>query len=465
MGNVVILTGSHSRSALVASDPAAKASAFLSQYLPRYGWRPLIVTQWKGDEANQAPVALDEIPNHWASFGETSEVVIGVQAVPSMGRQLIRASQWAHNQHFGGPLLCPMWAGLGAALTGFARLNGNSHESGGGWAPVATEAAVRIAQAKEVDAVLAMSGWDSPFAAQRCHLRTGIPWIQYFHDPWQFFVRPVGRPLIGAYLRRCILSSASAIMHCTPRWARELAQELKRPVSCLVNAYDSEQMTVSRRQPFDRFTVVYAGTVEADARDPKVFFAGLALLRAERPGLADHMQFVYIGAQDDFLWQQARECGVTDLVRCVEPLSPLEVLPYIKGAHLLLMMLDQTNPLDLGRLGGKAADYIGSGRPILLISQTRNGCDTDLIRLIRDTGAGWIARDDREVAAVLAQVLEQYRAVGNTARPGQARYPTGDLSYQRQAEKLALLLERVARGERDPVVEDLAVEYPWSSLD
>jgi hypothetical protein len=465
MRNVVIIANSHSRSSLVASNPGAKASAFLSQYLPRYGWRPLIVRQWKGDEANQVTVALDEIPSHLSSFGETSEVVFGVHAVCSLGRQLIRASQWVHHQHFGGRLLRPIWSSLGAGLTGLARLNGDSHESGGGWAPVATEAAVRIAQATEVDAVLAMTGWDVPFAAQRCHRRTGIPWIQYFHDPWQLFVAPIGRPLIGAYLRRCILSSASAIAHCTPRWARELMQELKRPVSCLINAYDSEQMTVARMQPFDRFTVVYAGTIEVSVRDPRVFFTGLALLRAAMPELEDTMQFVYIGDQDEILRQRACECGVIDLVRCVEPLSPLEVLPFMKGAHLLLMMLDQTNPVNLGRLGGKTAEYVGSGRPILLTSQTRKSCDTDVIRLIRDTGAGWIARDDHEVAVVLRQLLEQYRAVGDTTRPGQGRYPTGDLSYQRQAQKLALLLERVARGERDPVVEDLTVEYPWSGTD
>ena len=465
MRNVVIISNSHSRSALVAKNAGAMISAFLSQYLLRYGWRPLVVTQWTEDEENQVPIALDEIPSYLASFGETSEVVFRIQAVRSLGRQLIRTSQWVHHQHFGGRLLRPIWSSLGAGLTGLARLNGDSHESGGGWASVAAEAAVRIAWATEVNAVVALTGWDAPFATQRHHRRTGIPWIQYFHDPWQTFVKPAGRPLIGIYLRRFILSSAAAVCHCTPRWTRELAQELKRPVSCLINAYDSEQMTISRRQPFDRFTVVYTGTIETNVRDPKVFFTGLALLRAEMPELADDMQFVYIGDQDDFLRQRARECGVIDLVRCVEPLSPLEVLPYMKGAHLLLVMLDQTNPLNLGRLGSKAADYVGSGRPILLTSQTRNSCDTDLIRLIRDTGAGWIARDDHEVAAVLRQLLEQYRAVGDTNRPGQGRYPTGDLSYQRQVQKLALLLDRVARGERDPVVEDLAVEYPWSGPD
>lgn len=465
MRNLVIFVASHSDAGVADIEPSGIASRFLGQYLVRYGWRPLVVTQWKEGEANQVPITLDEIPSYLASFGETAEVVFRIQAVRSLGRQLIRASQWAHHQRFGGRLPRPIWSSVGAGLTGLARLNGASHESGGGWAPVAAEAGVRIACATEVKAVAAMTGWDAPFAAQRCHRRTGIPWIQYFHDPWQMFVRPAGRPLIGIYLRRFILSSAAAVCHCTPRWTRELAQELKRPVSCLINAYDSEQMAASRTQPFDRFTVVYSGTIEADVRDLTVFFAGLASLRAERPGLADNMQFVYIGHQKDLLWQRAREHDVSDLVRCLGPLSAMEVLPYVKGAHLLLTTLDQTDALNVGRLGGKSAFYVGSGRPILLTSHTQDGCDTDLIRLVRDTGAGWIARDNHEVAALLGQLLEQYRAVSDTTRPGQGRYPTGDLSYQRQAEKLALLLERVARRERDPVVEDLAVEYPWSGTD
>jgi glycosyltransferase involved in cell wall biosynthesis len=465
MRNVLIFSGIHSYSALSASNPGSKNSVRMAHHLIRHGWRPVVVTQYKGLESDQHPVNLEDIPAYLSSFDETSEVVVRIKAEPSLGSRLIRSSQRMHNLHIGGKLLSPIWNGIGSGITGLARFLGDSHESGGGWSSIAARTGIRIADTIKIDAMLAITGWDAVFAGYRCHLKTGIPWIQIYHDPWREFIKPIGRPFLAIYLNHLILRSAAALSHCTPAWTRDMEKELHRPVTCLVNAYDAEQMAAAWRQQFDRFTVVYAGTVEPEVRDPRVFFAGMSLLRSEMPALADKIKFIYIGSQGDFLRKRAQEYGVSDLVQTLGSLSAPEVLPYIKGAHLLLMFLNQTNPFLVGCLSAKSAEYIGSGRPILLVSKTKNNYETDLIRLVRDTGSGWVAQSELDVVGILRKALEQYEASGDTFPPGGGCYAIGNLSYEHQAQKLAALLERIAQGERDPLIERLEDEFPWSRAD
>jgi glycosyltransferase involved in cell wall biosynthesis len=460
--NVLIFSGSHSISSLHASDPGSRISAHLAHSLARTGWRSVVITQYKGNETDQPPVNLEDIPACLSAAGETGEVVLRVKAEQTPGRGLVRASQRLHGLQSGGKWVKPVWGGIASGMTGLAYLLGDSHESGGGWSSIAARAGMQVARSLQVDALVGITGWDAMIAAQRCHRQTSLPWIQIFHDPWQVFIAPAGRPLLALYLDRLVLRSAAAICQCTPTWSRELEQELHRPISCLINSYAAEHMAASKPRQFDRFTVVYSGTLDPGVRDPELFLAGMVLLRQEMPALAEKMQFIYIGSQADFLWKRAREFGVSDLVQCVGSLSALDVLPYIKGAHLLLMLLDQTNPFRVGCLTSKSAEYIGSGRPVLLIARTRNDEDTDLIRLVRDTGSGWAVREAAGVAGVLRQAYKQYDELGNTLSPGGGCTATGDLTYEHQTKKLAWLLERVSSGGIDPRFEDLEVAYPWS---
>ena len=107
----------------------------------------------------------------------------------------------------------------------------------------------------------------------------------------------------------------------------------------------------------------------------------MSKLCRDAPELVDGLEVLYIGWHQEVFRQRAAEAGVLERLRCLGTLPPEEVIPYLKGAHLLLMMLDQTADYNVGRLSGKVGEYVGAGRPILLIGQTDKGRETDLVRL------------------------------------------------------------------------------------
>jgi glycosyltransferase involved in cell wall biosynthesis len=465
MRNYILFTEHHDNSINTAGFTTARFSKYYSKLLSSHGWRSLVVTHSNGYGTWQPPIGLDEVDRVLAAQKDDAEVIFRLKLRDNFGRRLIRISRNIHNIGLRrGGVNQKVFEKFASILTGISLSTGDNHVTGGGWTGVAVEAAVQISKLVKVDAAVSFNCWAPPFAANRFSKATGIPWILNFTDPWQASVSPEGRILLGWYLDHFIFRSAAAVTQCTPYWAYELSGELRRPVSCLINAYDEDRMHAAQPRTFNRFTIVATGAIESPSYNPEVFLSGLALLKAHQLNLAEKLQFVYIGPEGDVLQKRAMAHGVADLVRCIGPLSHEEVIPYTKGAQLSLVTLDQDPPLNVGRLLAKTPEYLGSNRPILLIAKTRGRQDTDLVRLIRDTGSGWAVWDPKEVAAVIGQLLEKYLREGQINRPGAGKFPVGDFTYQGQASKLSQILERVASGERDPQVEDIRQAYPWSLI-
>jgi glycosyltransferase involved in cell wall biosynthesis len=463
--NLILLTN---RCYPVSKDliPTGLRAYLLPKHLLQWGWRTIIITQWTGEAGGTEPCSINEIPDQLRGLPKDQIIVLPIKAEDSFGRMLITLSRRIHRNAENKKLFRPVLHGIASFFSTLALfMTGATHITGGGWTWPAARTAIRTSKTLKIDAVLATSGWDSAIAAQRCSRHTGIPWVQYFQDAWQMFVPRIARPLYGVYYHYKVLSSASAICHCTPGWTRESSLELHRPVTCIIGGYDAEQMATVGAKQFDHFTIVFAGSAEIGIRDPKWLFEGISRLYHDAPKLVDGLEVLYIGWNEEIFIQRAKETGTLERLHCLGTLPPEEVIPYLNGAHLLQLMLDQTDDYNVGRLSGKVGEYVGSGRPILLIGQTDAGIETDLVRLIRDCGIGWVARNADDVVVVLRRLLEQYRTLGATTRPSGGKYLAGGFSWQRQAQKLALVLDRVARGERDPIVENLQAEYPWSRTD
>ena len=435
----------------------------LSKYLARWGWRPIIITQLEPDTTGTIPMPLDHIEKYLVSLRQDEVGVIPVAAGPSTGRFLLALSRQMHERAADGGLSGRMWESMGSVLTYLASLGGDSYPMGGGWIPKAVEAGLCVVKTIGVDAALCTSGLDPVYAAYRLGRKTGIPWILDLTDPWEMFYGTVARYLYLPPLYRRVVPSAACLSQCTPGWARELSRKVSRSVACLISGFDSDWVDRVEARRFDEFTVLYIGSAEVGNRDPQAFFAGLALLKRTKPEVGSKVKVVYVGSNCDFFQRRASEQGVVELLHCVGRVKLGEVMSYVKGAHLLLVALNSGLDFNRGRLTAKVGEYLGTDRPILLTQSLSKEGDTDLARLVRETGVGWVAEDAETVAKVLKGVLEQYWSTGTTMRPAEGRYPVGDFTWHGQSHKLALLLDQIASCKRDPIVEDICAAYPWAA--
>ncbi len=451
--------------------PVFKASAGMRPYslaraLRALGWRTMIVTQW-GDQSDIPPCEPNGIAESLAEQSSEDVVVLPVLPEPTLGRRIVGMSRSLHKAARAAGPVGPVLHLIGSLLSVTALLSaGDTHVTGGGWTAGALRAAKALARAQNVDAVLSMYEWDCSWVARKYSRAAGVPWVHYFLDAWQMFVPRVGRPVHGAYLKRHLLPSAAAVCHATPGWARHLSEELHRPVTTIMIGFDPDAMRVAAPVQFGKFTVVYAGPAAIGSQDPDIFFAGLARLRQEDPSAGNQVQVVYAGLDREVFIRRAEEFGLGGSLRCVGMLPPQSLLRHLKGAVLLLISLDsldQRNDYAHGRLCGRLAEYFGSERPILATIKSKGCKDTDLARIIRNTGAGWVARDSEEVARILKTLMGEYGRTGHIERPGSQHGLSDYLTMRNQVAKLAAVLDRVTKGERDPVIEDFDREFYWLS--
>jgi hypothetical protein len=252
MRNYILFTEHHDNSINSAGFTTARFSKYYSKLLNSLGWRSLVVTHSNGFGTWQPSIGIDEVERVLVDQKNEAEVIFRMKLRDNFGSRLIRISRNIHNIGLRrGGISQKVYEKFASILTGIALTMGDNHVTGGGWTRVAVEAAAKISKLVKVDAAVSFNCWAPPFAANRFSRLTGIPWILNFTDPWQASISPEGRILLGWYLDHFIFHSAAAVTHCTPYWAYELSRELRRPVSCLINAYDEDSMNAAQARNFD----------------------------------------------------------------------------------------------------------------------------------------------------------------------------------------------------------------------
>jgi glycosyltransferase involved in cell wall biosynthesis len=95
------------------------------------------------------------------------------------------------------------------------------------------------------------------------------------------------------------------------------------------------------------------------------------------------------------------------------------------------------DPGELGNYTGKLFEYLGSGRPILMLGY-EHGVAAELIR---EREAGFVANDPQAIAAALSRWIELKRTRGFV--PGTSEGVTSGLTRREQTAVLSGLLESV----------------------
>jgi hypothetical protein len=387
-----------------------------SQYLPQHGWQPLVLSAHPRAYALSGPDQLAEIP---------PEAIVRRAFALDTSRHLSLRGRYA-----GWMALPDRWVTwcLGAVPAGLRMIRR--------YRPQVLWTTYPIASANLIGLAL--------------HRLTGLPWIADLRDPLTDvdypadpLTRRVYRWIEAQTLRHCTLAvctTPGAIVTYTQRFPAIPASRF----ALIENGYDEENfvgaaalqapVTAVAGRPF---TLVHSGIIYPSERDPVLFFAALASLKAAGSVTAARLRVVLRAtAHDDYLAGLIAHYGIGDIVGLAPHIAYRDALAEMLGADgLLVLQAANCNH----QIPAKLYEYLRARRPVLALTDAAG----DTAAALRHAGIDTIGPldDSGGIAAALLRFL-------GLAEAGRAPLAADEAvaanSRRARTAELARLLDQVA---------------------
>jgi Glycosyl transferase 4-like domain len=343
MRNVLLIARNFAPVSHVSSERATK----LAKYLPRFGWRPTVLT---GDHPT-------------AGLAEDPALLDQVSGVPQIRTRAPEFSRFYASRSRGN--------GTESSYRG-APKRGIWHpkswlvpDSQILWYPFAVTAALRAARDTRWDAIVATSF--PPTALLVGHTvaaRLRVPYIADFRDAWTTHYQAPQRPGpiadLERRLERRMIRDAAAVVTVDSRFVDHvyagIPQDDRPPLHVIRNGYDEDDFAGVEPAALPQFSIVHTGQLR---QPPLALWQALEHALGERPELRGKVHLWQIGFVEPGTERvlNAAPDGVT--VHYIPPVSQREAIGFMLGADLLLVE-------EYGSAWpSKTLQYLRAARPIL----------------------------------------------------------------------------------------------------
>lgn len=390
-----------------------------AQYLPDYGWQPLVLTAHPRAHAQTGPDQLGDIP--------AGLVVRRAFALDTSRHLALRG------RYLGALALPDRWVSwlIGALPAGLALIRRYRPDVIWSTYPIAT----------------------AHLAALALHRLTGIPWVADMRDPMFDDSYPEQRWTRAAHrwIEARTVACCTRVVCTTPgavRTYRERYPAVPAARFALIeNGYDEERFADAEvlqaagqvKHPDAPFVLLHSGIIYPSERDPQPLFEALAaLLSRGQISSATFRLVLRAPVHGPYLEKLIGKYGLGDIV---------VVAPHIGYREALLEMLSADGLLILqaancnAQIPAKLYEYLRARRPILALTDAAG----DTAAALRTAGIDTVAPLADSVA--IASALSRFLAI---ARAGAAPLPSPELSasHSRRARTCllgAILAEAIAR--------------------
>ena len=388
-----------------------------SQYLPEFGWEPIVLTAHARAYDRTSGDQIGDIPPH--IHVERAFALDAAKHLALFGR---------YPRAFAVPDRWKTWR-LGAVAAGMRLIRQLRPSAIWSTFPIPTAHRIGLSLRR----------------------RSGLPWVADFRDVMTEDDYPARLDLRRAWaaLEAETIKGCSAAVFTTPgaagMYAVRYGAEASRRISVIENGYDEQLFAGMAAGSGANGTandggerplrLVHSGVIYPAERDPTAFFAALSELRGEGRVAASALRIVLRATgHDDYVARLVERAGIADMVEISPPVPYREALAEMLAADGLLLLQGQSCNR---QIPAKLYEYLRSRKPVLGLAAG------DTAAALAAAGIGTIAPLEAkdEVKRALAEFIALVRA-------GQAPVATGSAieqhSRRHKTQQLAELLHAVA---------------------
>jgi glycosyltransferase involved in cell wall biosynthesis len=350
-----------------------------SQYLPEFGWQPVILTTEGGD------------------FPFTDESLLS-EADPSVS--VYRSKGFSLHKAF--RKISPS-SGKNFLPYGFTDDSKNSFmdnlsrrvkynmipDSRYPWYFSTHRKAVEIIRKENIDLIFSSSPpQTNHMIARKAAKKTGVPWVADFRDPWTdvFWLLDRSKRFrfihrIDQRIERRTIADMNAIVTVGPSLVEILGRKTDTKIHRITNGYDERYFSQLEYSPNKKFRITYAGSLSRE-QDPVCFVNALELLKENRD-FFENTEILFLGNFPGYLHDLFERSSYREKILYSPYTFYADSLKVIAGSELLLMIVPRTRD-NKCILTSKLFDYIGAGRPVLSYGPV----DGDAADVLRESGTG-----------------------------------------------------------------------------
>ncbi|MBK1656442.1 glycosyltransferase [Allochromatium vinosum] len=410
----------------IANSGTRRSLEFVN-YLPDYGWKPIVLTVANPSLKSCELSLLDEVrPGTCIERAPLWSDLLAEKIANIFGRFIDRT--WVAK-------------GLKYRIQGLLQVP----DECAAWWPTAIRRAEEIFRREGFDAIYA-SGWPwtSFMIAAEVSRRTGRPYVVDYRDLWTSYgdvewdKKTLLQRWFGPILEKYVLRKASAIVATTSSFIKILEESVKKEkMVCITNGFDPDDFRnppnpdCSQRDHFVR--VVYTG-VWRPGYGPDDLYRAVRHLKGINSNYIQRLKVIVAG----YPCGQAREYGVDDVIEELGPIPHARAVDLMMSANALYLPVSK-GVYEKASIPGKLFEYIGSGRPILASVEP----DSEVAAVLASVGGACsvLPGDFQELADSLHAMCSRDDDDLFTARhtDAVAQYTRKGLTY-----KLATLLDTIA---------------------
>jgi len=421
---------------------ASKRLPGLANYLPQYGWEPIVMTAPLCERSNAAFQVVET----------------GYRDALGLCKKLLRIDFRENiRSHLRDRLGITSKRSVLDRLLTFCAAFINYPDSEKGWKEYGIEVGSDVLRRGNIDAMISIYPVTSRVIARELKDRYKIPWIADFPDLWtqnhNYYYGRLRR-LIDRRLEIKTIERADALVTTSEPWAEKLRSLHKRDdVFSIALGYDPNEINSPPCPLTDKFTMTYTGSIYQGKQNPSKLFAALQTLIADGAINSGDVEVRFYGPRERWIDEEIDRYGLRGIVN-QHGLVPRRVAMMRQRESQVLLLFNWEDPRETGVYTGKVFEYLAGYRPIMSIG----GSGRDVVRaLLEETKGGMCGSNEAEIMAIVKSLYSQYKTEGKISfepiYEAIKRY-----SHKEMAGKFATVLDYVIdRGRIEPFHGGVAV--------